>query len=475
MYSKSSGYGNRQLEKALLPQKLVPLVFLNPFPDVCVLCLIVLATKSLTEPIICARYFMSKNERLKIAFVTQPIFGISFPCPQDSIGIWTYEVGCRLVQSAQITIYTPGRFRKQIFSHEQVDCHYLPTGFEKFSFDFLSKRLKLHKAKLPVFASRFYALGYAWQIAQELRKYQYDIVHIHNFSQLVPIIRYFNPKIKIVLHMHCEWLTQLDSATIERRLQPVDLIIGCSNHITNKIRQKFPQFAGRCRTVFNGVNISKFDNDDNHKTQKDEKVKQLLFIGRVSPEKGVHVLLEAFQKVVYYYPQVQLKLVGSVGSAPFEFIIGLSDDPEVLELASFYQGDYFSHLQEKITSDIAERVSFTGFVPQSQLAHYYRKADVLINPSLSEAFGMSLVEAMATEVPVIGTRVGGMTDIIEHGKTGLLVEPADAPALANTIVQLLFNEKLRKSMGKAGRQRVLELFSWEQVSESLLNHYENIC
>jgi len=103
--------------------------------------------------------------------------------------------------------------------------------------------------------------------------------------------------------------------------------------------------------------------------------------------------------------------------------------------------------------------------------HFYRNAHILINPSLSESFGMSLVEAMASEIPVVATRVGGMVNVVGNGETGLLVESDDKDDLARAIMRLIEDPALMLRMGKSGRQRVLDKFSWEQVSASLLANY----
>ncbi|MEM2915561.1 MAG: glycosyltransferase family 4 protein, partial [Candidatus Bathyarchaeia archaeon] len=210
-------------------------------------------------------------------------------------------------------------------------------------------------------------------------------------------------------------------------------------------------------------------------------IKRLLFVGRVSPEKGVHVLLEAFQKVISRYPKAQLEIVGPTNvPLNFEWFWSLGLDDKVLRFASSFchnpKGNYFSFLQKQLISlNIADNVTFTGFVPNSEMIKHYRDVDVVVNPSFSESFGRSLIEAMACEVPVVAARVGGMTEIVENGKTGILVEPGDADALAEAIIRLLSNEDLRKSMGKAARKRVVELYSWERVAEKLLRHYKNIC
>jgi glycosyltransferase involved in cell wall biosynthesis len=183
------------------------------------------------------------------------------------------------------------------------------------------------------------------------------------------------------------------------------------------------------------------------------------FVGRISPEKGVHVLLEAFQKVILRHPQARLEIVGPEAMPPIEFIVALSENPKVSDLASFYHGSYLSRLQDKLSVEARRRVSFGGFVPHTQLVDRFQEAEVLIQPSVwDEPFGMPIVEAMACQVPVIATRSGGITEIVEAGRSGVLVEPDNAPALAEAIVRLLENGALRKAMGESGRERPLSFF-----------------
>jgi glycosyltransferase involved in cell wall biosynthesis len=419
-----------------------------------------------------------KGKTLKIAFVNQPWSVVVPPVEAaDSIAIWTYQVARRLVPDCDVILYAQKcHALKSMEEHQGIQYRRVPADIDRPARAFrLLDRWQLLPAERPFFASKLYYLGYILQVAKDLRKQQCDIVHIHNFSQFVPIVRLFNPQIKIVLHMHCEWLTQLDPVAIAKRLEQVDLVVGCSEYITEKIRKKFPQFSGRCQTVFNGVDAEYFANKNEKKHQQDKNSQQLIFVGRISPEKGLHVLLDAFEKVLYFYPQAQLKILGYESIAAKEFIVRLSDDPKVTELDPLYSGSYLEHLKGKLSAKMADRISFLGGVGHSEVLPHYWDADVLINPSLSEAFGMSLVEGMATETSVVGAKVGGMTGIVEDGKTGFLVEPADATALANALIRLLSDRELRESMGKAGRERVLELFSWERVAESLLRQYRNIC
>lgn len=275
--------------------------------------------------------------------------------------------------------------------------------------------------------------------------------------------------------MHGEWLTQLDHKMIEKRLCKANLVLGCSEYITEVIRRTFPERAKSCKTIFNGADVHHFVSS-NDREPKIKKTKNLLFVGRVSPEKGVHVLLDAFKNVLGHHPDAHLKIVGPQVSAPLEFILPFNKDSKFKDLASLYSGSYRSRLRDQLPSNLASQVSFIGNVPHSQLINYCQDADVFIFPSVwDEPFGIPIVEAMATGVPVIATRVGGITEIVEEGKTGLLVERGEVTALADAILSLLSDKAGRKSMGKAGRQRAIELFSWERIVENLLSQYKNSC
>jgi glycosyltransferase involved in cell wall biosynthesis len=440
---------------------------------------------------------------MKIAIVDQPFGTIPLPWTGagGSIDIWTYEIARRLARSCDVIVYTrKNRHQREVEYDQGVSYKRISTYFDEwyplFSYALMRRMEKasvtsalartvyrlffFRNTKNPFFASTLYYLYYALQVAKDLRKEKCDIVHIFNFSQLAPIIRAFNPNAKIVLNMRCEWLTVLDERMIRRRLKNVDLIIGCSRYITKTIIQSFPELAERCArtTDTNGVDIDVFFGRNNQSKLRQNKEKRLLFVGRISPEKGIHVLLEAFKKVVERYPKIRLEIIGDTsGSLPRDFLLTLSDNEKIQNLALFYESgnSYFSYLQKQLHYlNIASKVTFTGSVPNLQMLDYYQAADILINPSFSESFGRSLIEAMACEVPVVASRVGGMQNTVENGKTGILVEPGDASALAEAILRLLLNDDLRISMGKASRKRVVKLFSWERVVNNLLFEYNNI-
>lgn len=418
---------------------------------------------------------------MRIAFVTQP-WDIAFSGEGGggSIPILSYQMALRLVeQGHQIDIFArqaDGQPAQETDEHG-ITFHRIPLSFD----DLLQKPIKVYDRQIrfrdrkrPAFATNLYYRRYGIAVGRKLRVINPDVIHIHNFSQFVPLFKQFAKNAKLVLHMHCEWLSQLDPSLIKKRLKDTDLILGCSDFITQETAQKYPEYANRCKTLFNGVNI-----DSLPKSLPEKKSQTILYVGRLSPEKGVHTLIEAFKIVAKRFPEVRLDLAGAGGSAPFEFLVALSDDPRVRALDRFYGsgliksdlGGYVAYLKNLVPPDLTNRISFLGFVQHHNLEAHYRNADILVNPSLSEAFGMSLVEAMAQGTPVIASKIGGMLDIVVDGETGVLVAPDDPDALATGIIQLLQNDALRAAMGARGQALVQQQFSWEIVTDSLLASY----
>lgn len=418
-----------------------------------------------------------RPDRFRVAIVNHPWVSDIAAGGQGSLGVWSYQIARRLARSCEVLVLAPRRReRKSVEYQDGVRYEGLALKYDRRLLWPVQHMNGFRDPRRPGFASGLYYPFYAFQGALALRRQRCDIAHIYNFSQFVPIVRALNPRVRIVLHMHCEWLTQLDRTMIAGRLEHTDAVVGCSRHVTDKIQTRFPEFAGRCQTVFNGVDARHFSSAPASKDPLALGEKSLLFVGRVSPEKGVHVLLEAFALVVKQFPRARLDVIGDIGECRKDFLVALSDDARVTRLASFYDGRrYWSHLEDRLKlPGLGGRVKFHGSMPHSQLVSHYRHADVLVNPSLSEAFGMSLIEAMATETPVVASRVGGMAEIVEDGTTGVLVEPDDAKALADAICRVLSDTGLARSMGRAGRDRVHERFTWTRIAEDLYHVYEKV-
>jgi glycosyltransferase involved in cell wall biosynthesis len=157
---------------------------------------------------------------------------------------------------------------------------------------------------------------------------------------------------------------------------------------------------------------------------------QILYVGRLSPEKGVLDLVEAAQGM----PLVV------AGDGPLR-----------------------AHVPGAL-----------GFVPHDRVGSLYGQAAVICCPSHREGFGMACAEAMAYGRPVVASSVGGLLDLVVDGETGLLVPPGDVVALRAALARLLGDRELRQRLGEAGRRRIEQHFAWPAVVESLLAAYGQV-
>ncbi|MFA6467216.1 MAG: glycosyltransferase family 4 protein [Patescibacteria group bacterium] len=181
--------------------------------------------------------------------------------------------------------------------------------------------------------------------------------------------------------------------------------------------------------------------------------KIILFVGALDKAhyfKGINVLIQAIKK------------------------ISARDDFRVLIVG---EGDLKNTYKTMVDSlGLGKKIIFTGFVPDDFLPKFYSLADMLVLPSIdkSEAFGLVVLEAMASAVPVITSDLPGLRSVVDKRKTGLLVKPGSVDNLADMIDFLLKNPKLAKEYGQAGRAKVLQNYTWDKVTYKLDNLIKSI-
>lgn len=211
-----------------------------------------------------------------------------------------------------------------------------------------------------------------------------------------------------------------------------DGIIATSEYVRDKLTALAPQSAPRIKVIHCGIEPAEFEAGPAPAADAEEV--RLLTVARLSRRKGVHDLLRALAQIHGSHPQIRLTVVG--------------DGPERPGL-------------ERLAAELGlgGTVRFVGAVGGDEVARFYRDADVFCLASYAEGVPTVLMEAMATELPVVSTFVAGTPELVRDGEAGLLVSPGDVPALAAALARLADDPGLRSRMGQAGRRAVIEGYS----------------
>jgi alpha-maltose-1-phosphate synthase len=226
-------------------------------------------------------------------------------------------------------------------------------------------------------------------------------------------------------------------AARERSLyHAADRVWTMSNALARSFIEDFGLDADRVVTLYAGANAEPSGE------RSETEVPIILFVGKEHERKGSKTLLEAFRQVRATIPAAELHFVGAD--------LGVQQDGVV------------SH----------------GFIPtgtaegRSRINDLYARASVFCLPSNYEAFGIVFVEAMLAGLPCVGSRAWAMPEIIEAGATGLLAEPGNSSSLAQALLRILTDPDTARKMGQAGRERALELFTWDRVADRALADVE---
>ena len=209
-------------------------------------------------------------------------------------------------------------------------------------------------------------------------------------------------------------------------------------------------FPGLYRVIPNGVDIDRFrPSVAAFPEWRDEDHVNLLFVGRLDPRKGLHHLIAAMPAIVK----------GTNGRARLLVV-----------------GD--SYLRPKLAASVPagarDHVVFLGHVPSADLPRWYATGDIFVSPaSGNESFGIVLIEAMASGRPVVASDIPGYRSVVTPGVNGVMCPPADVPALAAAIVDLVEDPARRRALAENGRARAIE-FSWPRVTDQLEGVYRDV-
>ncbi|HID32584.1 MAG TPA: glycosyltransferase family 1 protein, partial [bacterium (Candidatus Stahlbacteria)] len=206
----------------------------------------------------------------------------------------------------------------------------------------------------------------------------------------------------------------------------------------------YPHFPDRYRIIGNGIDTTRFSPDSRPDPEIMRFENRILFVGRLDPRKGVEYAIRALPSVIEAIGPVHLFIVG--------------------------EGNIKTYIR-MVDSTYHQYIHYLGYVPVETLPRVYASADVCLFPSVGgESFGIVLLEAMASGVPVVASDISGYNEVITHQRDGYLVPPRDPEAIGKAVVEIFKRPGLRENL-IAGGLRKARMFDWLRIASEVLEYY----
>ncbi len=365
---------------------------------------------------------------LRVAYISK------FPPQVGGIERHVYEIACRLVKRGVDV---------KVFTCNDARDAYTIDGIQVLNYRPLAK------------IDAYYWIVRPWLIKNFLKsieRFSPDIVHFHLFSNTLELLmpklckKYHvavTPHISIGTGFYGLTVCQISVAILKKIAGNASLLICVSDMLCKWLKKCNLKFKGTVKVIPNGVDTRKYTPPRKRILEKPYRIS---FVGRIASEKNIPTIIKAFEKIKEKLGEVELIIVG--------------------------KGPLLKKYLEKY-GDI-KGVQFKGYVPEEEKIGILRSSHLFIFPSLAEAQGISLIEAISCGLPCITSRIGGMPSIIKHGFNGFLVDPFDADKIADYTVKILSSERLYHRMSANARKFAVENFDWNKVAEKTLKAYMEI-
>ncbi|MEZ4682496.1 MAG: glycosyltransferase [Caldilineaceae bacterium] len=363
------------------------------------------------------------------------------------------------------SLYTGGAERLLLGLAEQCNraefevhiCAIGHFGKGTMSADFEQLDLPLHR--IPV--QRFYDPRSVIALIRYIKRHNIDLLHTHLLygdilGRLVgallrlPVVSTLqnDPRDNHHARIDKRWLNRLTASLAATHLVTV------SDQIRQGFLEEWQLDAAQVSTIYNAVNLAPFlaipepPATAQPATATAARPLTITTIGRLKPQKGQHLLLDAVKPLFADHPDVRLLIVG--------------------------EGPLAAQLQMQAANlGIADRVAFTGL--QSDIPQILAQTDIFVLPSLWEGLPLAAIEAMAAARPVILTNVGGNRELIPHEREGILIPPNDIQALSDALLALLHDPEQRRALGQQARLRAQQAFDMRVITKQYEALYRRIC
>ena len=292
--------------------------------------------------------------------------------------------------------------------------------------------------------------GWFWIVPQFRKLKKYDIIHIHNRPHYGLILRKLGYKNIIINHLQNDF-NKSSRNFAKEVVDSSQLIISCSQSISSRFIQNYPEGESKTMVINNGANEALFT-----KGKFEDRKEQILFMGRNDPIKGIDNLLEAYARLIKEMPNLSLKLTGS----------------------SFFGDkhkttDYQLKIENKIReiNENGGNIEHVGYVDYRMLPVLLKESSVFCLPSIvHDAFPLVVIEAMFTATPVVSSNLGGIPEAL--GNFGCLAEP-NVESLFTELKKLLSDKELQKKNSEGLYKRAIENYSYKSIGKKQHEVYQS--
>jgi len=322
-----------------------------------------------------------------------------------------------------------------------------------------NEALKLNLHIIPVDIKGYLNIHALTELYKIFRTGSFDIIHAHYSKDLwsvVPALYFAKSRAGLILTKHIGTQKPKRDFLHKKIYNRVDAVIAISKVIEKNILDTHPLVSDKVVLIPNGIDTEKFKPGTSYDLRKKYGIHRKNFVigiaGRLSWWKGYREFLLMARDVIRQNQDVMFLAVGGA-------TIGEEKEAEDIKKLCTSLG-------------IDDRVIFTGF--QHDTAQFYRAMDLFVYPAYAEAFGLVIIEAMASGLPVVASDSDGIPEIVINGETGILVPPRDYKKLTDTVLSLLQESKKIGKFKNNARNRVENYFSSDMMISNIENIYEKI-
>lgn len=295
-------------------------------------------------------------------------------------------------------------------------------------------------------------LGYylnTFELRKVFKSFKPDIVNAHYATGYGALARHAHTRPLVISFWGSDifdfpFRSKINKKILFKNLQYTDSIAATSYAMAEKIKEVYPSLQKEVVVTPFGINTQLFK-----PMQREPNQRPIIGIVKyLKPIYDIPLLIKAFSIV--------------------------KQQSDFNPLLHIYGGGPLQQDLEKLCEElrIKDDVSFFGTIPNTEIAKAINTMDVFVNCSVTESFGVALLEAMACEVPVIATDTAGYREVIDDGVTGVILQDREPETMAKELITLLSNQELKNEYGKNGRKRVIELYDWEKDVDIMENLYK---